>query len=138
MTTGISYRSLLLAMSGLLSATAAPEQAAAPGSAGAASASAASAQGAAVVPPEIIMTARKRDEFLQDVPIAIRAIDSRTIAREGLRTVEDLTRRVPGLTYDQGGFLNDTRPAVRGMQSERAALRSPSCWTGSTCRARTW
>ena len=26
---------------------------------------------------------------------------------------------MPGLTFDQGGFLNDTRPAIRGMQAER-------------------
>lgn len=67
----------------------------------------------------IIVTARKRDEFLNDVPITISVIDDETIESEGLRTIEDLSRRVPGLTFDQGGFLADTRPAIRGMQSER-------------------
>ncbi len=74
---------------------------------------------AATSPPDIIVTARKRDERLQNVPIAIRVIDDLTVEREGLRTVEDLSRQVPGLTYDLGGFLNDTRPALRGMQAER-------------------
>ena len=68
---------------------------------------------------DIIVTARKKSEALQDVPLAIRAVDSETIQREGLRQVEDLARTVPGLTYDLGGFLNDTRPALRGMQAER-------------------
>jgi outer membrane receptor protein involved in Fe transport len=72
-----------------------------------------------VTGPEIIVTARKRDELLRDVPMAIRVINDQTIEREGIRTVEDLSRRVPGLTFDQGGFLTDTRPAIRGMQSER-------------------
>lgn len=69
--------------------------------------------------PEILVTARKRDELLSDVPMAIRVINDQTIEREGIRTIEDLSRRVPGLTFDQGGFLTDTRPAIRGMQSER-------------------
>lgn len=72
-----------------------------------------------VTGPEIIVTARKRDEALGDVPMAIRVISDQVIEREGIRTVEDLSRRVPGLTFDQGGFLADTRPAIRGMQSER-------------------
>ncbi|KEO89766.1 hypothetical protein EH31_11465 [Erythrobacter longus] len=69
--------------------------------------------------PQIIVTARKRDEVLQNVPVTIRVIDDSVIEDEGIRTVEDLTQRVPGLTFDQGGFLADTRPAIRGMQSER-------------------
>ena len=80
---------------------------------------AALAEAPGIAPPDIVVTARKRDEQLQDVPIAIRVIDDLTIEREGLRTVEDLSRQVPGLTYDLGGFLNDTRPALRGMQAER-------------------
>lgn len=68
---------------------------------------------------DIIVTARKRAEALQDVPLAIRAFEEGVIQREGLRNVEDVTRLVPGLTFDMGGFLNDTRPAVRGMQAER-------------------
>jgi len=69
--------------------------------------------------PEIVVTARKRDELLKDVPFTIAVIDDAVIAKEGLRTVEELSRRVPGLTFDQGGFLADTRPAIRGMQFER-------------------
>lgn len=113
----MSYCAALLAASGLLSASdvaAAQELATASSVDGTAL-----AEPSILVDPEIVVTARKRDELLQNVPIAIRVIDERTIEREGLRTVEDLSRRVPGLTYDLGGFLNDTRPAVRGMQSER-------------------
>lgn len=68
---------------------------------------------------EIVVTARKKAETLLDVPLAIRAFETEQIQREGLRQVEDLARKIPGLTYDLGGFLNDTRPALRGMQAER-------------------
>ncbi len=67
----------------------------------------------------IIVTARKRTENVQDVPLSITVFGPEMIQREGLRQVEDIARRTPGLTFDQGGFLNDTRPALRGMQAER-------------------
>ncbi|WP_448586284.1 TonB-dependent receptor [Thermaurantiacus sp.] len=69
--------------------------------------------------PDIIVTARKRAELLQDVPLAIAAIEATTLFTEGVRNVGDISRLVPGLTFDMGGFLNDTRPALRGMQAER-------------------
>ncbi len=75
--------------------------------------------GASLFAGDIIVTARKKAEALQDIPLSIRALDSATLQREGVRQVEDLARKIPGLTYDQGGFLNDTRPALRGMQAER-------------------
>ena len=70
-------------------------------------------------PGDIIVTARRRAEQLQDVPLAIVAFDETSIARDGLRQTEDVARRTPGLTFDIGGFPNDTRPALRGMQAER-------------------
>ncbi len=69
--------------------------------------------------PEIIVTARKKSELLNNVPLAVQAFDSDTIAKEGIRSVEDIARRTAGLTFDNGGFMNDTRPALRGMQAER-------------------
>jgi iron complex outermembrane recepter protein len=70
-------------------------------------------------PRTIIVTARRREEALQDVPLAINAYNAEQIERERIRRVEDLTRLIAGLTYDVGAFPNDTRPALRGMQAER-------------------
>lgn len=67
----------------------------------------------------IIVTARRIEENLQDVPVTIRAFTAADIARENIRDLNDVARLSAGLTYDLGGFPNDTRPAVRGMQSER-------------------
>lgn len=67
----------------------------------------------------IIVTARKRAEAAEDVPLALSVFGQADIEREGLRQVEDIGRRVPGLTFDFGGFINDNRPAIRGMQAER-------------------
>lgn len=70
-------------------------------------------------PNTIIVTARRREETLQDVPLSVNAVNAEQIEREGLRRIDDLTRISASLSYDIGGFPNDTRPALRGMQAER-------------------
>jgi iron complex outermembrane recepter protein len=44
---------------------------------------------------EVVVTARRRDESLQQVPIAITAIDQDTLDRQGVSTLTDLQRLVP-------------------------------------------
>ena len=46
----------------------------------------------------IIVTAQKREEQLQDVPIAITALSERLLQDTGVRDVKDLQILVPGLT----------------------------------------
>lgn len=48
---------------------------------------------------DIIVTARKREESLQDVPIAVTAISGDRIESQGLRNVSDLYGRVPSLFF---------------------------------------
>ena len=67
----------------------------------------------------ILVTARRREENLRDIPLAIEAYGGEQIEREALFRVDDLTKLEAGLTFDLGGFPNDTRPALRGMQAER-------------------
>jgi iron complex outermembrane recepter protein len=68
---------------------------------------------------ELLVTVRKVDERAQDVPLSLVVLNRSRIFHEGLRQTEDLARRVPGFTFDRGPFPNDTRPAMRGIQSER-------------------
>ena len=68
---------------------------------------------------EVIVTARRIEEVETLVPLAIRVIDQEMIDRWGIDHIDNVARFTPGLTFDLGGFPNDTRPAVRGMQSER-------------------
>lgn len=67
----------------------------------------------------VIVSARRVAENLQEVPLAIRVLDEAEITRDGIRCVADVARLTAGLTFDIGGFPNDTRPALRGMQAER-------------------
>ena len=48
---------------------------------------------------EIVVTARKRSENLQDIPESILAISEEAIARSGLQTMDDYARKIPSLTY---------------------------------------
>ena len=48
---------------------------------------------------EIIVTARKRSENLQDVPISVLAFGAEKIEKQGIRNLEDYARLIPSLTY---------------------------------------
>jgi iron complex outermembrane receptor protein len=64
---------------------------------------------------EIIVTARKREESLQEVPLAITAFDADAIEETGIRSLEDIAALTPGLNFFNpvGGFL--PVPVIRGV-----------------------
>jgi iron complex outermembrane recepter protein len=65
----------------------------------------------------IIVTARKREENLQDVPLSITAITAQAIEDQGLKSVVDLANVTPGLSYRQGFGRNADRPVIRGQSN---------------------
>lgn len=67
----------------------------------------------------IIVSARRRDESVQDVPIAIEAITAEQLEARGINTVEDIAKYTPGLVFDRGVSLQDTRPVIRGLPATR-------------------
>ena len=64
--------------------------------AGAAAAQEAPADGASQV-DDVIVTARKREERLQDVPIAVTAVSGETLEREQINVIKDVAGLTPGL-----------------------------------------
>lgn len=50
---------------------------------------------------EIVVTAQKREESLQDVPIAISAFTKETLAAQNIDSIEDLEELVPGFNFDK-------------------------------------
>ena len=68
---------------------------------------------------EIIVTARKREENLFDIPVAITAITGEQIENFGLNDLQDVAKIVPGLTFDRSVTQNDYAPALRGLQAEQ-------------------
>jgi len=68
---------------------------------------------------EIIVTARKREENLFDIPVAITAITGEQVENYGIANLQDVARIVPGLTFDRSVAQNDFAPAIRGLQAEQ-------------------
>lgn len=66
---------------------------------------------------EIIVTATKRAESVQDIPLAVTALDAYAIDQRGISDIESLASSVPGLHFSQAG--SDTRITVRGIGSEQ-------------------
>ncbi len=66
----------------------------------------------------IIVTARNREESLQDVPLAITAFGEEDIDRLGLQGLDDVARFTPGLSFESfsGGFA---LPVIRGQAQSR-------------------
>jgi iron complex outermembrane recepter protein len=52
---------------------------------------------------EIVVTAQRREQRLIDVPMSITAISGAELEQRGLRTVQDLSFAVPGLTMREDG-----------------------------------
>ena len=63
------------------------------------SAPSALAQGAVL--EEVIVTARKREEAIQDVPVSVTAFTGNQLRDAGITNLKDLGYQVPGLQIDQ-------------------------------------
>lgn len=63
----------------------------------------------------IVVTAQKRDQNLQSVPVAVTAISSATIANQRLADFTDLTRVAPSLTITQTTSSPNNSVILRGI-----------------------
>ena len=70
---------------------------------------------------EVVVTARKRAENLQEVPIAISAIDAATIERAGIERAGDYISLIPNVTLVDTANVGDTQVSIRGIVSTRDA-----------------
>jgi iron complex outermembrane receptor protein len=66
---------------------------------------------------EIIVTAQKREQNLQDVPVAVTAFSAATINRLGLTSTEDLAGFTPNLNYQPAGGIGSSI-GIRGIQDQ--------------------
>src|SRR5690349_11212191 len=58
---------------------------------------------AAAQEQEIVVTARKREERLKDIPVAATAISGETIERRGLVSIKDVAKLTPSLNVNSDG-----------------------------------
>lgn len=83
---------VLLSSTGLAASSARAQTAPAPGEA------------AVAKTDDIIVTARRRNESQQDVPIAITVLSGDSLARRSVLKFEDIKTQTPGLAIQDGGF----------------------------------
>ena len=71
----------------------------------------------------MIVTARRREETLQDVPVSVSAFGEADFIDRQLRTVEDVARFSPGLSFANAFGRDTERPVIRGMGNVLAGVQ---------------
>ena len=74
---------------------------------------------------EIVVTARKVEERLQDVPLSVRAFSGDALQDAGIVNVTDLAAATPGLAYATDLGRTAERPVVRGISALRPEAAQP-------------
>lgn len=75
---------------------------------------------------QIIVTAQKREEALQDVPVVVTALSETMLEDNGVRDIKDLATIVPGLTVTSTQSEAQTTARIRGIGTvgDNAGLES--------------
>lgn len=69
---------------------------------------------------EIVVTAQRREENLQDVPISVSAFSGEQLKAQGTTDISRLENIVPGFQFGRSG--PDARPAIRGVRTENVGV----------------
>ncbi len=72
---------------------------------------------------EVVVTARRREEVLQDIPLSITAFTAEDIARRNLQEMEDVALFTPGFNFEDYGGSGYAAPVIRGTTQNRASQR---------------
>ena len=80
----------------------------------------------------VVITAQKRKEDIRDVPMSVSAISGEQLQAAQIRTVEDLTRNVPNISFTTQGGPGLGTVEIRGISSQRSEERR----VGKECRSR--
>jgi iron complex outermembrane recepter protein len=77
---------------------------------------------------EVVVTATRREERLQEVPISVSAFSQEKLDAQGLKNIDDLSRLSPGVTFSRNGTgssanYNDENSdiSIRGIDSSAGA-----------------
>lgn len=74
---------------------------------------------------EIVVTAQKREESVQDVPISVSAFDNAALEARQIDTFSDLQFNVPNVSYSKGNFSGNNFQ-IRGIGTLLTATSSDS------------
>lgn len=74
---------------------------------------------------EIVVTAQRSEENVQDVPIAVTAFSSENLEMQQIETFSDLQFNTPNVTYTKGNFTG-VNMTIRGVSSATVAASGDS------------
>ncbi len=74
---------------------------------------------------EIVVTARKTEEKLQEVPLSIKALTGADLQARGITSVSELSQYTPGLSYSPDFGRVGERPVIRGISALRTEAPQP-------------
>lgn len=81
---------------------------------------------------EVVVTATRRAESVQDIPINITALGANLIERERLNNFSELARRVPGMVVVDQGPRSSNTLTIRGLTLDSIAAPDQTNNTGGT------
>ena len=64
---------------------------------------------------EVIVTSQRREQPLQDVPVAVTALSGREIEARGIASTHDVLPTIPNVTYDESFTIGNSFVSVRGV-----------------------
>ncbi len=74
---------------------------------------------------DIVVTARRAEERLQDVPLSIKAMTGEDLTKRDVQSVSDLAQFTPGLSYSPDYGRVSERPVIRGISALRPEAPQP-------------
>ena len=74
---------------------------------------------------QIVVTARRVAEVLQDVPLSIQALTGRDLQERGIGSIAELSLYTPGLSYSPDYGRIQERPVIRGISALRSEAPQP-------------
>lgn len=81
---------------------------------------------AAASDTEIVVTARNREEKLQDVPLAITSFSTEALENANVRNLRDVSYLTPGLSITSGGSEFGVNPVIRGQTNLNGGAGDPN------------
>ena len=72
-------------------------------------------------PGDIVVTANRRSESINDVSASIAAYDQQVLDQQGIRSFSDIVSQTPGLSLQQQSTFQPANIAIRGVRSTTGA-----------------
>lgn len=86
------------------------------------------AQPAMAIPEEIVVTARKYEENVQEIPLAVSAFTAKNIEELNLKSIDEIAKFTPGLSFTSafGRQPGSDRPSMRGITTIQNGVANSS------------